>query len=176
MKEIKNVKLGFNKKAEVMVLADVFMEGEDDVDSLFLCFFTIMNDPLRLSVFTSGRLNEQLGAIIGQNQENIVKMMMENPQLYGSLIQQHSETMLANGVEQNKINLNSESNSENACGILSSLIKNRYYIQKTKYHFPDGSIHKQEQEVDVSTLGQPFKVMLEICKRWNDPKLLEEIQ
>ena len=37
MKEIKNVKLGFNKKAEVMVLADVFMEGEDDVDSLFLC-------------------------------------------------------------------------------------------------------------------------------------------
>ena len=176
MKEIKNVKLGFNKKAEVMVLADIVMKGEEDLDSLFLCFFTIMKDPLRLSVFTSGSLNTQLAEIIGQKEENIEKMMLENGELYGSLIQQHSETMLGGGVEQNKIVLNNKSNSENACGILSSLISNRHYIQKTTYHFPDGTIHKQEQEVDVSALAQPFKVMLEICKRWNDPKLMEELQ
>ena len=54
MREIKNVKLGFNKKAQVIVKADVVMKGEDDVDSLFLCFFTIMTEPLRLAVFTSG--------------------------------------------------------------------------------------------------------------------------
>ena len=41
MKSIKNVKLGFNKNAEVTVVADVEMKDENDIDSLFLCFFTI---------------------------------------------------------------------------------------------------------------------------------------
>jgi len=175
MKEIKNVKLGFNKKAEVIVKADVFMKGEDDVDSLFLCFFTIMAEPLRLSVFTSGGLNEQLATILGKNEENITRMMIENGQMYGTLIQQHSETMLGNGVEQSKIVLESQSNSDNASGILSSLIKNRYYLQKTTYYFPDGTTHKQEQKVDVSPLAEPFTMMKGICKRWNDPTLMEEI-
>ena len=43
MNGISNIKLGFNKKAEVTVIADVKMKGEDDMDSLFLCFFTILN-------------------------------------------------------------------------------------------------------------------------------------
>lgn len=176
MREIKNVKLGFNKKAQVIVKADVVMKGEDDVDSLFLCFFTIMTEPLRLAVFTSGCLNEQLASIIGQSEENITRMMVENGQLYASLIQQHSESMLGNGIEQNKIVLDSDNNSKNASGILASLIQNKHYIQKTTYIFPDGTTHKQEQEVDVSPLIQPFTVMLEICKRWNDPTLMEEIQ
>ena len=176
MREIKNVKLGFNKKAQVIVKADVVMKGEDDVDSLFLCFFTIMTEPLRLAVFTSGCLNEQLASIIGQSEENITRMMVENGQLYASLIQQHSEAMLGNGVEQSKIVLESQTNSDNASGILSSLIKNKYYLQKTTYHFPDGTTHKQEQQVDVSPLVQPFTMMKAICKRWNDPTLMEEIQ
>ena len=163
MKEIKNVKLGFNKNAEVMVVADVYMKSEEDVDSLFLCFFTIMNEPLRLSVFTSGCLNEQLASILGQKEEIIIQMMSENPQLYATLLQQNSEQMLGEGVEQNKIELNSDSNSANASGILSSLIKNKHYKQKTRYHFPNGNIQKQVQTVDVSPLIQPFKVMLEIC-------------
>ena len=50
MKSIKNVKLGFNKNAEVTVVADVEMKDENDIDSLFLCFFTILNPPLRLSI------------------------------------------------------------------------------------------------------------------------------
>ena len=57
MKSIRNVKVCFNKKAEVLVVADVDMKSEDDVDSLFLCFFTILNPPLRLSVITAGALN-----------------------------------------------------------------------------------------------------------------------
>ena len=77
MKGIKNVKLGFNKNADVMVVTDVEMNGNEDMDSLFLCFFTILNPPLRLSVITAGCLNEQLSKIIGQDTAMIENMMKE---------------------------------------------------------------------------------------------------
>ena len=69
-----NVKLGFNKKGRSdMVLADVFKWKAKipTVDSLFLCFFTIMNDAITAVCDSrSGRLNEQSSkAIIGQNQD-----------------------------------------------------------------------------------------------------------
>tara|TARA_Y100000996_G_scaffold392411_1_gene355159 strand:- start:1943 stop:2479 length:537 start_codon:yes stop_codon:yes gene_type:complete len=175
MKSIRNVKLGFNKNAEVLVVADVDMKSENDVDSLFLCFFTILNPPLRLSVITSGALNEKLALLLGQSPEIIEKMMRENPEMYGLQIQQHTEAMLQQGDEQNKIELNSEKNSQNASAILTSMLKNGYYIQKTRYHFPNGESQKQEQKVDVAPLKQAFQAMLEISKRWNDPELLESL-
>ena len=176
MKSIKNVKLGFNKNAEVTVVADVEMKDENDIDSLFLCFFTILNPPLRLSIITSGDLNGQLSQIIGQSEEMIEKMMRENPEMYSMLIQQHTESMLQNGEEQNKIELDSESNSKNASAILTSMLKNGYYIQKTRYHFPNAPTQKQEQKVDVSPLKQAFQAMLEICKHWDNPELLESLK
>ena len=69
MKAIRNVKLGFNKNAEVTVVSDVEMKNENDIDSLFLCFFTILNPPLRLSVITAGSLNEHLARILLQLKE-----------------------------------------------------------------------------------------------------------
>ncbi len=95
--------------------------------------------------------------------------------MYSMLIQQNTELMLQNGDEQNKIELNSASNSANASAILTSMLKNGYYIQKTRYYFPNGDKERQEQKVDVSTLKQAFKAMLEICKRWDDPVLLESL-
>jgi hypothetical protein len=56
------------------------------------------------------------------------------------------------------------------------MLKNGYYIQKTRYHFPNGETKKQEQQVDVSSLQEPFKAMVDICKRWNDPKLKEALE
>ena len=176
MKSIKNVKLGFNKNAEVTVVADIEMKDAEDIDSLFLCFFTILNPPLRLSVITSGAINEQLSQILGQSPEMIEEMMKTNAEMYSMLIQQNTELMLQNGEEQNKIELNSASNSANASAILTSMLKNGFYIQKTRYYFPNGDKERQEQKVDVSTLKQAFKAMLEICKRWDDPKLKEELQ
>jgi hypothetical protein len=176
MKSIKNVKLGFNKNADVTVVADVEMKGKEDIDSLFLCFFTILNPPLRLSVLTSGCINEQLAEILQQTPETIENMMKENTELYGTLIQQNTEAMLHNGEEQNKIMLDSEMNSKNARLILTSMLDRGFYIQKTRYHFPNGDKQKQEQKVDISPLKEAFKVMLEICKRWDDPKLKEELQ
>ena len=62
MKSMK-CKTGFNKKAEVLVVADVDMKSEDD--GLFvLCFFTILNPPLRLSS-SQRELNEN-ACILGQ--------------------------------------------------------------------------------------------------------------
>ena len=176
MKRIKNVKLGFNKDAEVTIVADVEMNGKEDIDSLFLCFFTILHPPLRLSVITAGCLNEELGNIIGQNTDTVEKLMKENPEMYGMLIQENTEAMLENGVEQNKIILDSPMNSKNARLILTSMLDRGFYHQKTRYHFPNGEKEKQEQKVDITPLKQAFETMLEICKRWDDPALKEELK
>tara|TARA_A100001201_G_scaffold71712_2_gene65575 strand:- start:1152 stop:1682 length:531 start_codon:yes stop_codon:yes gene_type:complete len=176
MKEIKQVKLGFNKNAEVMVVADIEMKEDSDLDSLFLCFFTILQPPLRLSVITTGCLNDHLAKIYNQDVAHINKMMEDNEQMYGAMIQQSTEQLLTFGEEQNKVVLDSAKNAEQASAILASMLKHGYYIQKTRYHFPTADKQKQEQKVDISQLKPAFKTMLEICKRWNDPKLLEELQ
>ena len=176
MKGIKNVKLGFNKNADVMVVTDVEMNGNEDMDSLFLCFFTILNPPLRLSVITAGCLNEHLSKIIGQDTSMIENMMKENPEMYGMLIQENTENLLNNGEEQNKILLDSDINSQKARLILTSMLDRGYYIQKTRYYFPNGTKEKQEQKVEITPLKRAFEAMLEICKRWDDPALKEELQ
>jgi hypothetical protein len=96
--------------------------------------------------------------------------------MYSGAIQQNTEQLLEYGVEQNKILLNSQDNSNSASAIITSMLKNGYYIQKTRYHFPNGDVQKQEQQVDVSSLREPFKAMVDICKRWNDPKLKEALE
>ena len=126
MKEIRQVKLGFNKRAEVTVIADIDMKSDEDLDSLFLCFFTILHPPLRLSVITTGCLNDRLAELYNQDVSAIDAMMENN-------------------------------------------------VQKTRYHFPTKQTQKQEQKVDISQLKPAFKTMLELCKRWDDPTLLEEL-
>ena len=175
MKQIKNVKLGFNKNAEATVIADIEMKSADDIDSLFLCFFTILHPPLRLSVITAGSLNEKLAKIIGQTPEMVEEMMKTNGEMYSMLIQQNTEAMLHEGDEQNKIELNSSTNSTHASALLTSMIQNGYYIQKTRYYFPNGDKERQEQKVDVSTLKQAFTAMLEICKMWDCKELQDAL-
>jgi len=50
MKQIKNVKLSLNKEAEVVVTADIVMEGPDDPDDVYFVMFNILHNPLRLVV------------------------------------------------------------------------------------------------------------------------------
>jgi|TARA_R110001592_G_scaffold58645_2_gene177442 hypothetical protein len=176
MKQISNIKLGFNKKAEVTVIADVEMKGKEDIDSLFLCFFTILTPPLRLSVITTGCLNQHLSTILGIPESSILEMMESNGEMYGSMIQQNTEILLEKGEEQNKILLSSAEQAQSASAILTSMLKNGYYIQKTRYHFPNSEMQKREQKVDISSLKEPFKAMLEICKRWDDKQLHEALE
>jgi hypothetical protein len=176
MKQISNIKLGFNKKAEVTVIADVEMKGKEDIDSLFLCFFTILTPPLRLSVITTGCLNQHLSTILGIPESSILEMMESNGEMYGSMIQQNTEILLEKGEEQNKILLSSAEQAQSASAILTSMLKNGYYIQKTRYHFPNSEMQKREQRVDISSLKEPFKAMLEICKRWDDKQLHEALE
>ena len=175
-KEITAIKLGLNRKAEVTVIADIQMKEDSDLDSLFLCFFTILHPPLRLSVITTGCLNDHLATIYKQDVSSIDKLMHENEEMYGSMIQQGTEELLTFGEEQNKVVLNSVKNAESASALLASMLKCGYYIQKTRYHFPTAPTQKQEQKVDISSLKPAFKTMLEVCKRWNDPTLHEELQ
>jgi hypothetical protein len=55
------------------------------------------------------------------------------------------------------------------------MIQNGYYIQKTRYYFPNGDKERQEQKVDVSTLKQAFTAMLEICKMWDSKELQDAL-
>jgi len=175
MKEITKVKIGFNKNTEVIVIADIDMKDNSDLDSLFLCFFTILHPPLRLSVLTTGCLNDKLADIYKQDLAAITKMMTENEAMYGAMLQQSTNELINYGKEQNKITLDNTKNADQACAILASMIKHGYYIQKTRYHFPTDPTQKQEQKVDISELKPAFKTMLEVCKRWDDPKLHEEL-
>ena len=175
MKEIKQVKLGFNRRAEVTVIADIDMKSDEDLDSLFLCFFTILHPPLRLSVITTGCLNDRLAELYNQKVSAIDAMMENNEEMYGAMIQQSTEQLLQHGEEQNKINLDSAENAKQASAILTSMLQNGFYVQKTRYHFPTKQTQKQEQKVDISQLKPAFKTMLELCKRWDDPTLLEEL-
>jgi len=59
---------------------------------------------------------------------------------------------------------------------LTSMLDRGYYIQKTRYYFPNGDKEKQEQKVEITPLKRAFEAMLEICKRWDDPALKEELQ
>ena len=104
MKEIRQVKLGFNKRAEVTVIADIDMKSDEDLDSLFLCFFTILHPPLRLSVITTGCLNDRLAELYNQDVSAIDAMMENNEEMCGAMIQQSTEQLLQHGEEQNKIN------------------------------------------------------------------------
>ena len=130
MKEIKQVKLGFNKNAEVIVVADIEMKEDSDLDSLFLCFFTILHPPLRLSVITTGCLNDRLSEIYNQDVSSINRLMEENEEMYGAMIQQSTEQLLTFGEEQNKIVLDSVKSAEQASAILASMLKNGFYLQK----------------------------------------------
>ena len=55
------------------------------------------------------------------------------------------------------------------------MLQNGYYIQKTRYHFPNADSETQEQKVDITQLKPAFKAMLEISKRWDDPTLKQEL-
>jgi hypothetical protein len=105
----------------------------------------------------------------------VEEMMKTNGEMYSMLIQQNTEAMLHEGDEQNKIELNSSTNSTHASALLTSMIQNGYYIQKTRYYFPIGDKERQEQKVDVSTLKQAFTAMLEICKMWDSKELQDAL-
>ena len=44
MKRIKNVKLSLNNEAEVVVSADIEMNGTDDVDDIYFVMFNILHN------------------------------------------------------------------------------------------------------------------------------------
>ena len=80
MEQVKSVKIGFNKKTEVVLIADIDMSGKDDMDSLFLCYFTILIPPLRLSVLTTDCLLQRLAKLLGKTETDMKNLLMKNPQ------------------------------------------------------------------------------------------------
>ena len=159
MKEITEIKLGLNRKAEVTVIADIQMKEDSDLDSLFLCFFTILHPPLRLSVITTGCLNDHLAKIYKQDISSIDKLMHENEEMYGSMIQQSTEELLTFGEEQNKVVLNSVKNAESASALLASMLKCGYYIQKTRYHF----LLHQPKNKSKKWILHPLNLLSRLC-------------
>mgnify|MGYP003648612277 CR=1 FL=1 len=168
MKQVKSVKMGFNKKTEVVLIADVEMSGKEDVDSLFLCYFTILIPPLRLSVLTTDCLLQRLAEIVGKTENEMKNLLLNDPQQYAVLIQSHTETLMQFGVEQSKIALDNSQSANQARALVASIIKNGYYIQKSRFHFPEGNVETQEQVVEIKGMESTFQAMLDVCKNWKE--------
>jgi len=168
MKQITSVKLGMNKNADVVLVADVEMGDEEDIDTLFLCYFTILAEPLRLSVLTTGQLLEKLGVILNRNTEDMKQLMLQSPHDYAMLVQENTENLMESGVEQTRIMLDSDETAKQGRALIASILNSGQYLQKTRFHFADGTTQEQEQQVPIKGMESTFKTMLEICKKWNE--------
>ena len=167
MESIKNVKLGLDpKKMEVVVSADITMKDEEDKDDLYLIMFNIMDNPLRLSLFTIGDLFGLVKKNTGMPDSQIIKMAEKHPDKYISLALGNPEDMGELGVENVRIILDSPETAKKARIVLSSMIEHKHYLQKSIYHIGPKVIEK-EQKVETIELISQLKMMLEIVKRWD---------
>lgn len=176
MKSIKNVKLGINPKEMVVtVTADVEMIDENDPDDLYLVMFNIMDNPLRLSLFTIGKLSELVSQNTKLSDDEIVKLMKDNPEQFIQLAVGNVEVLGKKSIENVKISLDSDSNASKARLIISSMIDKKKYIQKSTYYI-NGEKFFKEQEVDTEPLLPQLKMMLEITKKWDgfDPEQFQK--
>lgn len=178
MKSIKNVKLGLNSDMTVIVNADVEMVNAQDQDDLYLVMFNIMDDPLRLSLFTIGQLINLVKRNTELSETQAYAILEENPEKYIQMAVQDMEVLGTYGVENVKIPLNSKENAQKARLVLTSMVNNQHYLQKSKY-FINGETIEKEQKVDTIPLIPQLKMMLEIVKRWDgfdSLKFKEEIE
>lgn len=166
MKAIQNVKLGINPKdMSVIVSADIEMNGKEDKDDLYLVMFNIMDDPLRLSLFTIGGLFDLVKKNTNMGEGQIIEIMSNSPEKYIQLALQNTEELGNRGQENIKIVLDTEKNATKARMVLTSMIEKKLYRQKSKYNI-EGEIIEKEQNVDTEPLIPQLKMMLEIVKRW----------
>jgi|TARA_R110002096_G_scaffold82126_5_gene191075 hypothetical protein len=165
MKSIKNVKLGIVPKSmEVSVNSDVIMNSKDDFDDLYVVMFNIMDDPLRLSLITIGNLSGILKDR-GLTTEQIKNLYDNNPEKYLSESLNNPESFDNYATENIRIVLDNPEDAQKARLLISSMIQNKQYLQKTNYIFPNESVEK-EQAVDTTELIPQLKIMLEIIKQW----------
>jgi len=166
MKSIKNVKLGLAPKTmEVIVTSDVIMNGKEDFDDLYVVMFNIMDEPLRLSLITIGNLSNILNEK-GMSKDKIKDLYTNNPENYLNEALNDPQSFDKYAKENIRILLDTKENAQKARLIISSMIQNKYYMQKTNYIFEDESINK-EQKIDTTELIPQLKLMLEIIKQWD---------
>ena len=100
MKSIKNVKLGLSPSdMKVIVSADVEMINTQDKDDLYLVMFNIMDEPLRLSVFTIGQLINLVIKNTEISEEQAYTILEESPEKYIQLAVQDMSILGECGVE-----------------------------------------------------------------------------
>ena len=167
MKKIDNVKLGLDSKTMgVVVSADIIMDGKDDWDDLYLIMFNVMEDPLRLALFSVGNLKYMAKLNKNMTESKVKSLAKSDPQAYISAAIEDTDLLGTQGSENIKVLLNSDNNAKKARLVLSSMIDKGYYVQKSTYHFGDEKISKQ-QKVATEALIMQLKMMLEIIKRWD---------
>ena len=175
MKSLNKIQIALNKNAEVVLLTDVDMKSDKDPDTLFLNFFTILADPLRLSILGVGCLSKNLAKIMGSDEESINNLLLSNPEIYTNMLQQKTQEMLVESSEEYaKILLDGEKNAKNVRAIMTSLLSNGFYKQIVHYNYPSG-VKKEEQIVQIEDMKPAFKQMLEIVKRYDDEEYLKQI-
>ena len=168
MKGIKSVKLAMNKETKVVMVSEIEMGDESDIDSLFLCYFTILTPPLRLSVLTSGQLVQKLSKLMNVDEKNLINLLKTDPLEYSKYVQQYTNELISVADEQNRILLDSDENAKQARMLITSILDAGYYLQKTKFIFENGTVQEQEQKISIEGMKPTFKAMLDICKNWKE--------
>ena len=133
-------------------------------------YFTILIPPLRLSVLTTDCLLQRLAQLMGKTENEMKNLLVNDPQQYAILIQSNTEKLMEFGVEQSKITLDNTQSANQARALVASIIKNGFYIQKSRFHFPEGNVETQEQVVEIKGMEPTFQAMLEVCKNWKEVK------
>ena len=167
MKKIDGVKLGLDSKTmEVVVSADITMNSKDDWDDLYITMFNVMDEPLRLALFTVGNLKEMVKTNTDISESQAKALATSNPEEYISSAIQNPDLLGTYGSENVKVPLDSEANAKKARIVLSSMVEKGYYIQKSTYHYNGEEVSKQ-QKIETDALAMQLKMMLEIVKRWD---------
>ena len=172
MKKIGKVKIGMNKEMKVVIESDVEMKNKQDKDDLYFVMFNIMYDPLRLAVVTIADLITLAKANTGKSEDELLKLLDSDPEQYVYLALGNTELLMEKAVEKIKIPLDSQSNSDKARLLISSMIDSNKFVQKTNYTV-DGETITKEQDVDTTNMLPQLHLMLEIIKRWDDLDLEE---
>jgi len=167
MKKIDGVKLGLDSKTmEVVVSADITMNSKEDWDDLYITMFNVMDEPLRLALFTVGNLKEMVKINTDVSEGQAKELATSNPEEYISYAIKNPDLLGIYGSENVKVLLDSDANAKKARIVLSSMVEKGYYVQKSTYHFEGEEVSKQ-QKIETDALAMQLKMMLEIVKRWD---------
>lgn len=173
MKQIKNVKLSLNKEAEVVVTADIVMDGPNDPDDVYFVMFNILHNPLRLVVATVGDFCGLVAEKSGASKSQAQSLLVSNPEEFMQRVLSDQQMLFGAAQEKVKVELSTQKNADLARAVVASMINKGKYHQVSNYLVAGQEPVAKHQEVPTKELMADLNQMLMIIKDWEGFDLKE---